>query len=703
MHHRYLFVVLCRLCALFCLCALPDAPVAAKPAVSLPAFDLHDFIRLQRISEVAVAPDGKHVSVTIRSDDLARNQSPTAIWVIDTAKRAGSPQRLSGEASHDSSASWSADGKFLYFLSARSGSTQVWRIGLTGSAAPAGADALQITDLPLDVESFRIAASADRLLVSVAAFPDCDDLTCTRRRLEASAHQPASGVLYEHLFVRHWDSWNDGRRSQLFSIALDAHGLARAQPVNLTAGIDGDVPSKPFGGREDYAFSPDGKRVAFAVRIAGASEPWSTNFDIYIVDAGGGTPQNLTAENLAWDAQPAFSPDGTQLAYLATERPGFEADRFHLVVLNLASGVKRHLTEHWDRSIDHIAWSRDGKTLFATAEHLGQRPLWAIDASTGRSAAITGAGSVESYAVGADRIYYTASTLASPAELFAIAFNGGRAQPLTQLNLAVLSQRRLGDYEQFSFAGWNGEMVYGYVVKPPNLKPGEHAPLALLVHGGPEASLANEWHWRWNAESFAGAGYGVVLIDFHGSTGYGQAFTDSIRGDWGGKPLQDLALGLDAALKQFTWLDGGRACALGASYGGYMMNWIAGQWPDRFKCLVNHDGVFDLRSMYYSTEELWFPEWDIGGPEFANPAAYAKFNPVEFVQNWKTPTLVIHGQFDYRLPLEQGLATFTALQRRAIPSEFLYFPDENHWVTKPADRVQWYESVTAWLNRWTKP
>jgi len=431
-------------------------------------------------------------------------------------------------------------------------------------------------------------------------------------------------------------------------------------------------------------------------------EPWSTNFDVYTVASAGGTPHNWTADNPAWDSQPAYSPDGSTLAYLATDRPGFEADRFHLVLLHLQTGDKHPLTQPWDRSIGSFAWSRDGKTLFATTDHLGQHPLWAIDAHTGRAAAITGDGDVENFSVGPKKMFYTLSNLANPADLYTVGFAGGRPLELTHLNQAALAKRQLGEYEQFSFAGWNDDNVFGYVVKPANFKGDQKYPVAFVVHGGPQGSMANVWHWRWNAQSFAGAGYGVVMIDFHGSTGYGQAFTDSISGDWGGKPLEDLKLGLAAALKQYPWLDGERMCALGGSYGGYMINWIAGQWPDRFKCLVSHDGIFDNRSMYYSTEELWFPEWEMSGPEYLNPAAYAKHNPIDYVAQWKTPTLVIHGQLDYRVPYEQGLAVFTALQRRGVPSELLYFPDENHWVLKPSNSIQWYETALAWMNRWTR-
>jgi dipeptidyl aminopeptidase/acylaminoacyl peptidase len=690
--------------ALSCLAGLAGAaqPPAAEP--TLP-FTVQDMVRMERISEVAVAPDGKRVAYTQRTTDMEANKGRTGVWLLDTGKRGATPLRLTDGGPNSGAAEWSKDGKFIYFLSNRSGTNQVWRISSSGTG-PRGntpvPDSTQVTNLPLEVGSFHVSPKADRILVSVEVFLDCADLPCTKKRLDASAHAAATGVLHKQLFIRHWDSWSDGRRSQVFAMALSDSGVAQGTPVNLTGGI-GDVPGKPFGGREDYAFSPDGTQVAFSVR-GSAGEAWSTNFDIYEIAAdGSGQPKNLTADNKAWDGQPAFSPDGSQLAYVAMDRPGFEADRFHLVLLNLHSGASRPLTQNWDRSINSFAWSRDGKTLFATADHLGQRPLWAIDAASGRASAITGAGEVEGFGVGASKVFYAAGNLGNPADLYSVSFAGGKPAQLTRLNQAVLEQRKFGEYQQFSFPGANNENVFGYVVKPVDFKPDRKYPVAFLIHGGPQGSFGNAWSWRWNPQAFAGAGYAVVMIDFHGSTGYGQAFTDSISGDWGGKPLQDLKLGLDEALKANPWLDGENVCALGGSYGGFMINWIAGQWPDRFKCLVSHDGILDNRTMYYSTEELWFPEHEFSGPEYQNPAAYAKFNPIDYVAKWKAPMLVIHGQQDYRVPDSQGLSVFTALQRRGIPSELLYFPNENHWVLKPADSIQWYDTVLAWLNRWTRP
>ncbi|HEY2781429.1 MAG TPA: S9 family peptidase [Steroidobacteraceae bacterium] len=689
------------------LACVTSASIAATAPAQDPVlpFGVQDMVRMERISDVAVAPDGKHIAYTQRTTDMEANKGRTSVWMLDTGKRGATPLRLTDGGPNSNSPEWSKDGKFIYFLSNRSGTMQVWRISSAGTG-PRGdtpvPDSTQVTNLPLDVGSFRVSPKSDRILVSVEILPDCADLPCTKQRVDAAAHAPATGVLYKQLFVRHWDAWSDGRRSQVFALGLNDSGVAQGTPVNLTGDI-GDVPGKPFGGREDYAFSPDGAQVAFSVRPV-QGEPWSTNFDVYQVAADGSAPaKNLTADNKAWDAQPAFSPDGSQLAYLAMDRPAFEADRFHLVLLNLQTGAKRALTQNWDRSIGSFAWSRDGKTLFATADHLGQRPLWAVDVASGRASAITGAGEVEGFSVGTSKVFYTASSLGAPADLYSVSFSGGKPTQWTRLNQALIEQRKFGEYQQFSFPGWNNENVFGYVVKPVDFKPDHKYPVAFLIHGGPQGSFGNAWSFRWNPQAFAGAGYAVVMVDFHGSTGYGQAFTDSISGDWGGKPLEDLKLGLEAALKANPWLDGEHVCALGGSYGGFMINWIAGEWPDRFKCLVSHDGIFDNRTMYYSTEELWFPEHEFSGPEYQNPAAYAKFNPIDHVANWKTPTLVIHGQQDFRVPLSQGLSVFTALQRRGIPSELLYYPNENHWVLKPADSIEWYDTVLAWLNRWTRP
>ena len=678
---------------------LASAMLTANALAAPRGFTVEDLVNMERVGSPVLSPDASRAVYTVRSTNLEKNRGNTQLWMVDLRAAKPAPLRLTQSEANSTDPEWSPSGDAIYFLSTRSGSSQVWRLPLTGG------EAAKVTDLPLDVENFRLSPTGDRLALSLAVFRDCADLACTKARLDARAKNKASGQVYDRMFVRHWDTWSDGRNSVLYSAPIDASGKVSAAPVSLSGALDGDVPSKPFGDHEEYNFSPDGKTVVFSVRVAGKSESWSTNFDVYQVPAAGGAaPRNLTADNPAWDTKPAYSPDGRTLAYLAMTRPGFEADRFHVVLMDVASGKKRTLADHWDRSVGSFHWTADGKALLADAQDLGQHRLFSIDVASGKVTPVTGKGSIGGFDLQGDTVAYSEANLASGAQLFKLKL-GAAAAPvqLTWQNAERLADVRFGEYEQFSFTGANGDTVYGYVMKPWNAAPGAKYPVAFLVHGGPQGSFGNGWSYRWNPQVYAGAGYATVFIDFHGSTGYGQKFTDSISGDWGGKPLEDLKKGLDAAVKKFPWLDRGRSCALGASYGGYMMNWIEGNWPDGFRCIVNHDGVFDNRGMAYSTEELWFTEWENGGTYYAVPEKHEKFNPVHHVAKWKTPMLVVQGELDYRIPTAQGLGTFSALQRQGIESKLLVFPDENHWVLKPANSVLWHHTVLGWLDQHLKP
>ncbi len=508
--------------------------------------------------------------------------------------------------------------------------------------------------------------------------------------------------MQDQLFVRHWDTWKNGTRAQLFAVDLDADGVAAGAPRWLSKGIDGDVPGKPFGDFTDIAFSPDGEDVVFAARIAGKSEPWSTNTDLYRVHARGeSTPENLTLKHLGYDTTPVYSADGKRLYWRSMERAGYEADRNRIMELDLASKRTREVAPAWDRSPDSLSLSNDGKSLYTVVDDIGNHRLFRVDIDDGAVHALTEAGAVSGFAVGDARIYALIDDLDSPADLYSLGLDGGARTQLTQVNAELLKGVEFGAYEQFHFKGANDDTVYGWVVKPVGFDSAKRYPVAFMVHGGPQGSMGNLFHYRWNPQTHAGQGYAAVFIDFHGSTGYGQAFTDAIRGDWGGKPLVDLQRGKAAAEAQYHFLDGDRACAMGGSYGGYMMNWIAGNWPDGFKCNISHAGIFDNRFMSYTTEELWFDEWEMEGTHFEKPANFEKHNPINLVGQWKTPTLVIHGMKDFRVPFEQGLAVFTALQRRGIPSQFLWIPDENHWILKPHNSVQWHHSIEAWMKRWT--
>ena len=657
-----------------------------------------DLVALDRVSSPLLSPDGRSVVFSLREADVTANKASTGLWLqaLDGKTPA---RRLTTGNSSAMAAQFAPDGRWLYFLSPRSGSMQVWRLPMTGGEAG------QVTDYPLDVGSYRISPDGQSLAFSMEVVEggECGDLACVTRRLAAlEDDRKTTGVLYERLFVRHWDTWANGKRNQLFTASIGADGRASGEPVLVTRGIDGDVPSKPFGGSDEYTWSPDGRSLVFSVRIAGQTEAWSTNFDLYSVPADGSArPLNLTPDNLAWDTSPVFSADGRTLYYLAMKRPGFEADRFGLMARNMATGVTREIAPEWDFSAGGITLSADGKWIYTAVDDLGKHPIHRIEIATGRTHRLPGAGQVEGFDLGRDALVFTRSSLGSPAQLYVARPDGSQERLLARFNAQKLAEVRMGEYEQFSFAGWNDETVHGYVVKPWNYAAGGKYPVAFIIHGGPQGSMGDSFHYRWNPQTYAGLGFAVVMVDFHGSTGYGQAFTDSISGDWGGKPLEDLQKGWVAALAKYDFLDADRACALGASYGGYMINWIAGNWNGPWKCLVNHDGVFDTRSMGYVTEELWFSEWENGGPVFEVPQNYEKFNPVNHVAKWRVPMLVVQGDKDFRVPVDQGLSTFTALQRRGIPSQLLFYPDENHWVLKPQNSIQWHNTVRDWLLRWT--
>lgn len=683
--------------ASFILCTLLAAPAArAEPR----AYTADDLVTMARISDPRPSPDGTRIVYALRTTDLEADRGRTDLWMVPTG--GGEPARLTTDPGSEASPRWSPDGRWLYFLSGRSGSSQVWRLPM------AGGEARQVSDLAVDVGLFVLSPAGDRLAVALEVFPDCDDseggaLACTAERLTKKSEEKTSGQLYDRIFVRHWDVWKDGRQSHLFTLELGEDGTA-GSPAWVSHGLDADIPSKPFGGDEEIVFTPDGKGLVFGARISGSDEPWSTNFDLYHAPADGSAPPRKLTENPAWDTQPAFSPDGETLAYLAMRRPGFEADRLRLVERawnDGQPGPETVIAEAWDRSIGSFAFTPDGMSYLVTAGDTGNVPLVRIDRANGEVEKLVAEGHVRSPSMAGERIVFARDDLGGPVDLYSIDVSGGDLQQLTEVNRSALEGVAMGGWEQFSFTGAAGDTVYGYLVKPANFDPGERYPLAFLIHGGPQGSFDNDFHYRWNPQVYTGAGYAAVMIDFHGSTGYGQDFTDSITGDWGGKPLEDLQKGLAHVLERNPWIDGDRACALGASYGGYMINWIAGNWSDRFRCLVNHDGLFDLRSMYYSTEELWFPEWEMGGTPWENPRGFEKHNPANYVQNWQTPMLVIHGALDYRVVDSQGLAAFTALQRRGIPSQLLFYPDENHWVLSPANSVQWHETVLAWLGRWT--
>ena len=662
--------------------SLSASPAGARP---MTATDMH---MMHRLGAPEVSPDGRWAVFTISTTDLAANKRNNVLHLLDLTKAGAAPQPVGGaEKGHD--AVFAADGS-IWFLMEAGGQDQLFRL-VPGSAP------VQVSNLKGDIGGFKLAPSGDRLVIWADRDLRCSDFTCAGLPKKA---ETGSARVYDQLFIRHWDTWAEpGVRSRLFGFAVTG-GRVTGAGVPLTGALVGDTPSKPFGGGEEIAFAPDGRTVYFALREAGRIEPSSTNLDIFASPSdGSAAPTNLTDANDATDNLPTVSPDGRTLAYFAMARPTYEADRQVLMLRDLASGQLRALTRNWDRSVDGIAWSADGKSLIVTAGDTLEEPVFRVDARTGAVTRLTReghAGNIRPLPNG--DVLYTSNSVFAPDDIFRVT-RAGQVRQVTNVNRDLLAQLDPVTLDRFSFAGANGDRVWGIKVKPAAVT--GPLPVAFVVHGGPQGSFGNSWSYRWNPRVFASPGYGVVSVDFHGSTGYGQAFTDSINRDWGGKPLEDLQEGLAFALAQDPQLDGSRACALGASYGGYMMNWIAGRWPDRFRCLVQHDGVFDARAMAYETEELWFDEWEHGGPYYERAGEYEKWNPVNYVQNWKTPMLVITGEKDFRIPYTQGIAAFTALQRRNIPSKLLVFPDENHWVLKPKNSIQWYGEVFNWMNRWT--
>ena len=669
------------------------AALVATPSLARPmtATDMH---MMRRMGAPSVSPDGKWAIFTLSTTDLAANKRNNALYSLDLTKP-GSAPRLMTELAGAHDAVFGADGA-IWYLAPLKGQDQLHRLTMTGTPVP-------ISHFKGDISGFKVSADGSRVIVFADRDLRCADFACEALPAKAKG---GSARVYDQMFVRHWDTWAEpGVRSRIFAFPI-VNGEVTGPGVPVAGALVGDTPSKPFGGGEEIAVSSDGRTVYFALREAGRIEPTSTNLDIFAAPADGSAqPTNLTPDSDGTDTLPTLSPDGRTLAYVSMARAGYESDRQVVMLRDLATGQTRALTANWDRSAGSLAWSKDGKSLLVTAGDIMEGPVVRVDGASGKVTRLTDNGSSGNVIpLAGGGAIFTSNSVMAPDDLYRVDARGKVTQ-LTSVNRDLLAELDPVKFEKFSFAGANGDKVWGMKVKPAGPQyAAAKLPIAFVVHGGPQGSFGNGWSYRWNPRLFTSPGYAVVSIDFHGSTGYGQSFTDSINNDWGGKPLEDLQKGLAFATANDRQLDADRACALGASYGGYMMNWIAGQWPDRFDCLVQHDGVFDARAMAYETEELWFDEWEHGGKTYyEDPAAFERWNPVNHVAKWKTPMLVITGEKDFRIPYTQGLASFTALQRRNVPSKLVVFPDENHWVLKPKNSIQWYGEVFGWLDRWLAP
>jgi dipeptidyl aminopeptidase/acylaminoacyl peptidase len=641
-------------------------------------------MKLKRVADPRVSPDGAQVAFAMTEIDLAGGKRNTDVWVV--AASGGEPRRLTSSPASDSSPRWSRDGRQLAFLSTRDGGSQVWALDL------AGGEPRKLTSLATGVDGFAWL-DARRLLVKTDVFPDCGaDDACSAKRL-AAAGQPSSARVYDELLFRHWDTWEDGRRSHLLVVPVDG-GAA----VDLTPGGD-DAPPFSLGG-EDWAVSPDGQEACFSRKDA-KDEAWSTNGDVFVVPTAGG-PAKRVSDAPGYDGICRYSPDGRLLAWRSQRRAGYEADRWRLEVLDRKTGARRTLTEPLDRHVDTFVFSPDSATVYFAAEDDGRSQVYSVPSAGGPIRSLLAGGSFDDLSVLPDgkSLVGTEAALTHPSEIVRFGADGKGLARVTRVNDALLASFSLRPGESVTYPGAAGKAIQAWIVRPPDFDAARKYPLLVLVHGGPQGAWTDGWTYRWNAEVFASGGYVVFMPNPRGSVGWGQELTDDINRDWGGKAFEDVMKGTDFA-EALPYVEKGRTAAAGASYGGYMIDWIAGH-TDRFKALVTHDGVFDVVSEYGATEELWFPEWEFGGAYWASAEVYARNNPRDFVKGFKTPTLVVHGEKDYRVPIEQGLAMFTALRRQGVPARLVVFPDENHWVLKPANSVRWYEEVLGWLDRWTK-
>jgi dipeptidyl aminopeptidase/acylaminoacyl peptidase len=719
-------------------------PVLAQTPSQKRPFTFEDMMKLKRVGAPVPSPDGKWVVFDCVDVDLEANTRISHLWIVPAS--GGESRRLNPTPNHEERPRCSPDGKRLIWTSKATDPTQIWLCNFDSKAGALVGMPHQVTNISTGADGGIWSSDGKNIVFVSTVYPDCKDDACNKQRDEELKKSKVKAKIFSRLFYRHWNAFTEFKRSHLFVISADATieagvspgpspvsqparlPLQKNEPRDLTPG-DHDVPPFSLGGQDMYAISPDGQELAYTSNIDEV-EATSTNNEIFVVPLtvasavpsgqgrqSGSDPDALrTAHATAQpkkistspgaDTTPLYSPDGKYLAWRSQTRAGFEADKWRLFVQDRQSGKITEIAKTFDYSIGSFSWtSRPGEILY-TAERHGSSPVFA----TSVGADWTTLGKLEplhadDLIFASDFLYYTKMSTEAPNEIWRVHIADGpdeEGHQVTHINDALLSQIDMQPLESFTFKGANDEEVQGFMVRPPDFDPSKKYPLKFLIHGGPQGAWGNEWTYRWNAELFAASGnYVVVMINFHGSTGYGQKFTDSISGDWGGKPYVDLMKGLDYVEKTYPFIDKNREAALGASYGGYMANWLLGH-TNRFKCIVSHDGMFNAESAYGTTEELWFPNWEFGGPPWKKRDVYRKWSPHEYAANFKTPTLVVHGQNDYRLDVSEGFQLFTTLQQLKIPSKMLYFPDEGHWVLKPQNSRLWYKTVNDWVDQWCK-
>jgi dipeptidyl aminopeptidase/acylaminoacyl peptidase len=709
-------------------------------------FTFEDMMKLKRVSDPQPSPDGKWVLFAAVDVDLTANRKTSHSWIVPLAGSASNEKERELIVDQDGDRPrWAPDGKRFAFLSNKTHGSQVWLAGFDGASGTiTGTWMLTVVETEAGGELW--SPDGKNILFTSDVYPACDGAPkaedeCNRKQGEEAKQSKVKALVFDRLLYRHWNAYKEGKRTHIFVLPVPAEIPLKTavavddmpRPRDLTPG-DFDAPVFSLGGQDNYAFSPDGQEICYTSNHDKV-EATSTNNDLWIVSVNGGpagsvSAKNITADNPASDSTPLYSPDGKYIAYRAQQRPGYESDRFRLMLYDRKTETKKDLTKNFDSWVGTIAWDPGSKAIFFGSEHEGESPIYKI--------AVDGAGKIGKITSGYDddisvidggrTLLFTRMTVGSPSQIYSSSTSLNlnkncvadtfsppgytvsnetpdcalpKPSPLTHLNDEVLSQVAMVPLEHFWFPGANGDRVQGFLVKPPDFDSRKKYPLKFIIHGGPESPMGDEWSYRWNAELFAASGYVVIMINFHGSPGYGQKFIDAVNGDWGGAPFEDLMKGLDYAEKTYPFIDKDRECALGASYGGYMANWVLGH-TDRFKCIVSHDGMFNTISAWGTTEELWFNNWEFKGTPYTNPEMYEKWSPRNSAKNFKTPTLVIHGQLDYRLDVSEGLQLFDTLQVMGVPSKMLYFPDEGHWVLKPQNSQLWWRTVNDWVDQWTK-
>ncbi len=652
-------------------------------------FDVNALMELKRIGDPQISPDGNLVSFTVQSVDVAANKKPQQIWTVPIA--GGTPRQITRDGESNSRARWAPDAKRIAYVSDRSGTSQIWMMD------PDGSNAKQVTFLSTEADGVMFSPDGKNLLFTSEVYPECGaDDGCNRRNLEADRNSKVHARIYTELLYRHWTQWQSKRRVHLLVIPVTGGAAKDLTPGNR------DVPPFSLGGPDDYDIAPDGQEVCYSVNTNTVPAA-STDSDLFVVPVNGGETRKITF-NPGADSGPKYSPDGRYLAWRSQKRAGYESDRWELMVLERATGKVTPVTASMDRQVNSFTWSPDSANLFFTTGDRGRQGISLISVNGGAVHAVAGGDNeLDDMQLTRDgkTMVYMQMTGASPNEIYRAASTGGAPVALTHLNDGVLNAHQTMPLEEFWVTSPDNTRIHSFLVKPYGFEPGKKYPVMMMIHGGPQGAWGHAWSYRWNQQVFAAAGYVVVMPNPRGSIGYGQKLTDEINSDWGGHAFEDIMAVTDYVVSNLPYADSSKLTAAGASYGGYMIDWLLGH-TQRFKAMVTHDGVYDLPSMFGATEELWFPLWEFGGPPWEKPEVYEKWSPSQYVKEFRTPTLVIHGEQDFRVPYTQGLQLFTALQMQKVPSKLLLFPDEGHWVLKPQNSVLWYRTVIDWLDSWVK-